>query len=95
MINEKGVDTVPDLAKSLIFPVIMFAVLYFLMIRPQKKQEAEKKEMIKNVKVGDNIVTIGGIQGKVIVAKEDFVTIETSSSNTKIEISRWAIGSVK
>lgn len=84
-----------DLLKGLIFPIAMFAVLYFFMIRPQKKQEAVKKEMIGNVKVGDKIVTIGGINGKVVVAKEDLVTIETSTSNTKIEISRWAIGSVK
>lgn len=85
----------PDLLKSLIFPIAMFAILYFFLIRPQKKQEAEKKEMISNIKVGDKVITIGGIHGKVVVAKEDVVTIETSSANTKIEISRWAIGSLK
>lgn len=91
----KELNKMPDLLKSLIFPIAMFAILYFFLIRPQKKQEAEKKEMISNIKVGDKVITIGGIHGKVVVAKEDVVTIETSSANTKIEISRWAIGSLK
>ncbi len=83
-----------DLLKSLILPIVMFGVLYFFMIRPQKKQEEEKREMIKNIVVGNEIVTIGGIIGKVVVAKEDILTIETSTAKSRFDIYRWAVGSV-
>lgn len=84
-----------EVLRGLIFPIAMFAILYFFLIRPQKKQEQAKKEMISNIKVGDKIVTIGGIHGKVTVVKEDLVTIETSSANTRLDISKWAIGTLK
>lgn len=86
--------TAGNFLSSLIFPVIMVAVMYFFLIRPQKKREKEKQEMINNIIVGDDIVTIGGIHGKVVVAKEDILTIETSTTKTKLEIARWAIGRV-
>lgn len=86
--------TAGNFLSSLIFPVIMVAVMYFFLIRPQKKREKEKQEMISSIVVGDEVVTIGGIHGKVVVAKEDILTIETSTANTKLEIARWAIGRV-
>lgn len=85
----------PDIVRGLIFPVAMFVILYFFLIRPQKKQEAEKKEMIDNLKVGDKIVTVGGIQADVVVVKDDLLTIETSTAKTRIEISKWAVGALK
>lgn len=84
----------PDFIRALILPVGMFAILYFFMIRPQKKQEEQKQEMINNLKVGDNIITIGGIHAVVSVVKEDMLTVETSSAKTRLDISKWAVGTV-
>ena len=71
--------------------ILMFVVFYFLVIRPQKKKANEVNEMRENLKVGDKIITIGGIIGKIILVKEDYLVIETSSDNTKIEIMKWGI----
>ena len=71
--------------------IIMFVLFYFLMIRPQKKKANEINAMRENLKVGDKIITIGGIIGKIILVKEDYLVIETSSDNTKIEIMKWGI----
>jgi len=74
--------------------VIMIVIMYFLMIRPQKKQEKEMQMMINAVKVGDEILTIGGIHGKIKKIKDDNITIVSSTEKTAIEISRWAIKDV-
>ena len=71
--------------------ILMFVVFYFFIIRPQKKKANEVNEMRENLKVGDKIITIGGIIGKIILVKEDYLVIETSSDNTKIEIMKWGI----
>lgn len=73
--------------------ILMFVVFYFFIIRPQKKKANEVNEMRENLKVGDKIITIGGIIGKIILVKEDYLVIETSSDNTKIEIMKWGINS--
>ena len=74
--------------------VIMFVVLYFFMIRPQKKQERATNEMRNNLKVGDEITTIGGIIGKIISIKEETVMIETGHDRTKIRILKSAVRNV-
>ena len=74
--------------------VIMFVVLYFFMIRPQKKQERATNEMRNNLKVGDEITTIGGIIGKIISIKEETVMIETGHDRTKIRILKTAVRNV-
>ena len=71
--------------------ILMFVVFYFFIIRPQKKKANEINAMRENLKVGDKIITIGGIIGKVVLVKEDYLVIETSSDNTKIEIMKWGI----
>ncbi|WP_297392795.1 preprotein translocase subunit YajC [uncultured Peptoniphilus sp.] len=71
--------------------ILMFVVFYFLIIRPQKKKANEVNEMRENLKVGDKIITIGGIIGKIVLVKEDYLVIETSSDNSKIEIMKWGI----
>lgn len=83
-----------DQYMSLIFIVIMFAALYFFMIRPQKKQEREVNNMRNNLKVGDEITTIGGIIGKIISIKEETVMIETGHDRTKIRILKTAVRNV-
>lgn len=74
--------------------IVMFAVLYFVMIRPQKKAEKEAQDMRDNISVGDEITTIGGIIGEVVSVKGETVTIETSKAGTKIRFLKSAIRSV-
>ena len=75
--------------------IVLFAVIvYFMMIRPQKKQEKETRDMRDNLQVGDEITTIGGIIGKIVSIKEETITIETSHDRTKIRFLRSAVRSV-
>ncbi len=74
--------------------VLMLAVFYFLLIRPQKKKEKEAKNMRDSLMVGDELVTIGGIVGKVIKIKDDEVTIETGSNKTRLTFKKWGINQV-
>ena len=78
----------------IIMIVLMFVMLYFFMIRPQKKQEKETNDMRNNLKVGDEITTIGGIIGKIISIKEETVMIETGHDRTKIRILKSAVRNV-
>ncbi len=80
--------------------VLIIVLLYFMMIRPQRKREKETKEMINAMKVGDKVVTIGGICGKVAKIKDEFVFIETGNIGTQdeksvIKMERDAIRSVE
>ena len=61
------------------------------MIRPQNKRRKEEEEMRSNVEIGDDIVTIGGIIGKVVSTKDDALIIETGADRNKMKISRWAV----
>ena len=74
--------------------ILMIAVLYFLMIRPQQKKQKEEAKMRANLRVGDELTTIGGIKGRVVAIKDDTVTIETSNDRTKIVFEKAAIGTV-
>ena len=73
---------------------LMFVAMYFFMIRPQKKQERETNEMRNNLKVGDEITTIGGIIGKIVSIKEETVMIETGHDRMKIRILKTAVRNV-
>jgi preprotein translocase subunit YajC len=74
--------------------IIIIAVFYFLMIRPQQKKDKAMKEMLNALKVGDNITTIGGIYGKIVRLKDDVVTIEVGPDKLKLVMARWSIRSV-
>lgn len=77
---------------SLLFScVLMIAVFYFIAIRPQQKQEKEKKAMQETLQIGDEIVTIGGIVGFVVSKKEDTIVIETGGDRSKLIVQMWAI----
>jgi preprotein translocase subunit YajC len=62
---------------SIVWIVVMFVVFYFVLIRPQKKQEKKMKEMLAALQVGDKVITAGGIAGKIVKIKDDFVWLET------------------
>ncbi|MBE6651422.1 MAG: preprotein translocase subunit YajC [Ruminococcaceae bacterium] len=80
------------------FPLIMmvglFAVMYFFMIRPQKKQEKEVARMRNSIIVGDEICTNGGIIGRVCTIKDDILTLEINKDRTRMKIYRWAVREV-
>lgn len=71
----------------------MFAIMYFVMIRPQKKRQKEEMEMRNAIDVGDEVTTIGGICGRVVSVKENHLIIESSSAGSKIQILRGAVSS--
>ena len=73
--------------------LLLIPIFYFLMYRPQKKQEKETAQMRNNLTIGDEVITIGGIMGRVIKVKDDYVVIETGSDRTKIKFRKSAIGS--
>ncbi len=79
---------------GLIIPFGFLAILYFMMIRPQQKKEKKIREMRSNLTVGADIITIGGIYGKITKIKDDVITIEVGADKTKLVIARWAIGNV-
>ncbi len=74
--------------------VLLFVVMYFLMIRPQKKKEKKLKEQLDAMRVGDNVLTIGGIVGRIASMTENEVTIYTSVANTMMTFKKNAISSV-
>lgn len=83
------------MAMQLIMIVGLFAIMYFLLIRPQKKREKQIADMRNNVKVGDDVVTIGGIYGKIVKVKDDRFTIQVGADKTKFDIAKWAISKVE
>ena len=77
-------------------PIIgLVAIMYFLMIRPQNKKEKQAQQMRNSIEVGDAVVTIGGIVGRVASIKEDNFVLETGSDRVKLRFKRWAIQSVE
>lgn len=77
---------------SLIVPIVLMVVIfYFLIIRPEKKRNKEMQDMLNNIQVADEVITNGGIIGRVVSVKEDTILIETGSDRTKIRIMKSAI----
>ena len=81
------------MASPLLMLVIMFAVFYFILIRPQKKKEKELKNMLASLKVNDEVATIGGLHGKIVRIKDDLFVLETGIGTTKsyITVDRNAV----
>lgn len=79
---------------TLVLLVGMIAVFYFFIIRPQKKQEKQVAQMRESLSVGDEIVTIGGIIGTVLIIKDDKLMIETGNDKTKLTILRSSIKTI-
>lgn len=85
--------------QSLITVIIMyaaiFAVFYFLFIRPQKKKEKALKDMRSALSAGDKVTTVGGIIANVAKVEEDFVVLELGPNRTKVPFEKWAIATVE
>ena len=78
---------------SIIMLVVMIALFYFLMIRPENKRKKAAQEMRDALKKGDSITTIGGMKGKVVAIMDETVVFETSEDRVRIEIAKWGISS--
>ena len=81
-------------SSMIIMIVLMFAIMYFLMIRPENKRKKKAQEMRDGLKKGDTITTIGGIIGKVVSVNNDTFVIETGEDRVRVEFAKWALSSV-
>ena len=96
-LNEAGAEGGPSLLETLGFipMIVIFGLLmYFMLYRPQKKQQKAAEEMRNNLQIGDEISTTSGILGKIIQIKDDFLIIETGTNKTKLKIAKWAVRSI-
>lgn len=84
-------NTVLGLLTTLLPIALMVVIFYFLLIRPEKKRSKKMREMLDNLQVADEVVTTGGIIGRVLSVKEDTVLIETGSDRTRLRILRSSI----
>ncbi len=74
-----------------LYIVVIIAVFYFVLIRPQRKKQKKEEAMRNNIQVGDEILTIGGIYGRVMSIKDDSLVIESMGDHSKQRIAKWAI----
>jgi len=79
------------LGSTILMLAVMFAIFYFMMIRPEKKRKQQAEETRNSIKTGDEVTTIGGIVGKVVSVKDDKFVMETSADQVRIELAKWAI----
>ena len=75
--------------------ILIFVIFYFMLIRPQRKKDKEAQNMLKNLKVGDRICTIGGFYGTIVRIKDDVLTIEVGEQKNQLVVARWAIRNVE
>jgi preprotein translocase subunit YajC len=94
--TETATDATGGSLLSLLLPmVLMFAVFYFLLIRPQRKKDKKVKSMLAALKVGDRISTIGGIFGTITEIKDETIELTVGRENVKLMMARWAIRQVE
>jgi len=82
------------LATQIGFLIFFIVIMYLLLIRPQKKKEREIQSMRDALMVGDEIITIGGIRGKIIKTREETVIIQVGADKVKFELMRWGVSKV-
>ena len=83
----------PSMISTLLFPIILIAIMYFLMIRPQMKRQKEHRAMLDKLAKGDEVITSGGIAGTVAAIGESFVTVEVANG-VQLRVQRAAIANV-
>lgn len=89
-----GTSGTASLLSTLGIFIIPLALLYFFMVMPQKKKEKEAQKLRDSLMVGDEVVSVGGIVGKVLKVKEDEVTIETGADKNRLVLKKWAVSTV-
>jgi preprotein translocase subunit YajC len=79
---------------TVLLPLLLIPVLYFVMIRPQQKRQKQWQAMLASIKSGDRVTTTGGIRGIILSIKDDAIIIRVAPDNLKLEIAKNAIASV-
>lgn len=80
---------------SLLMIVMMIAIFYFMLIRPENKRKKQAEEMRNSIKKGERITTIGGMKGKVVQVSDDSIVFETGEDRVRIEIAKWGVQSTE
>lgn len=75
----------------IIYFVVIIAIFYFLMFRPEKKRKKQLEEMRSSLDVGTEITTIGGMVGKIVAIDDELITFETGEDRVRIQVAKWAI----
>ena len=84
--------SISDMLINYALPIgLMLVLVYFMMLRPQQKRDKQTNEMRKSLDIGDEIITRGGIIGRVVNMREDTLVIETGTDRSKVRIARWAV----
>jgi len=79
---------------TILYFVFFIVIMYLIIFLPQKRRDKKTREMINSIQVGNEIVTIGGVAGKVVNIKDDEITIETSVEKTQMVFKKWAVKEV-
>ena len=96
--EEVAISPVAAILQMVLPLVLMGAVFYFMLIRPQRKKDKQVKEMLNNLKHGDRITTIGGIYGTITAIKDDTITLavgQKGGAPMEMTVARWAIRQVE
>ena len=91
--NVEAVSPIASILVTVLPMVLLFAVFYFMLIRPQKKKDKQVQEMLNNLTVGDRVCTIGGIYGTITQVKDDQFVLTVGNQNMTMNVARWAIRS--
>ena len=83
----------PSMMSTLLFPIILIAIMYFLMIRPQMKRQKEHRAMLEKLAKGDEVITSGGIAATVVNIGESFITVEVADG-VQLRVQKGAIANV-
>jgi preprotein translocase subunit YajC len=75
--------------------VAIFIVFYFLLIRPNQRQQARHQEILKNLKNGDRVVTSGGVHGTIVGLRDEYIVIRVPPDSVKLEVQRSAIATLE
>jgi len=87
-------QAITKMGGTLIPLILLILVMYFLLIRPQKKREKAVNEMRSSLHVGDEIITIGGICGKIVKTREETIVVQVGAEKVKFEMMRWSVSKV-
>lgn len=83
----------PETLQLLLPFILMFAIFYFLLIRPQQKRQKQRQQMLNNLKKGDKVITIGGLHGTIVELTDDTVVLRVNDV-TKLTFDRNAVNTV-
>ncbi|HBI91225.1 MAG TPA: preprotein translocase subunit YajC [Terrisporobacter glycolicus] len=80
---------------SIVYMVALFAIFYFLFIRPQRKKEKQLDQLRSSLEVGQMVTTIGGMLATIAKVEDEFVVLEVGPNRTKMPFKKWAIASIE